>query len=100
EIHGAVSNETTRKLAVKLAREASHMTVVDHLEIASVPVVADPKRSLNMVYRDSVQALYHGCPQLSRSLSVTSQDRGEVIVRGEVATLEDKLAISRCLKSV
>jgi hypothetical protein len=55
---------------------------------------------LNMVYRDSVQTLYHSCPQLSRSLTVSTQDQGEVLVRGEVATLEDRLAISRALKSV
>jgi hypothetical protein len=100
EIHGAVSNESTRNLAMKLAREASHMTIVDHMQIALAPVAPVPARSLNMVYRDSVQTLYHSCPQLSRSLTVSTQDQGEVLVRGEVATLEDRLAISRALKSV
>jgi hypothetical protein len=100
EIHGAVSNEAARSLAMKLAREASRMTIVDRMETARAPALAAPDRSLNMVYRDSVQALYHECPLLSRALTVSTLDRGEVIVRGEVATLEDKLAISRCLKSV
>ncbi len=100
EIHGAVSNEATRNLAMKLAREASHMTTVDHMQISLAPAPAAPARSLNMVYRDSVQALYHSCPQLSRSLTVSTQDRGEVLVRGEVATLEERLAVSRALKTV
>ena len=100
EIHGTVSNDSTRNLAMKLAREASHMTTVDHTQLAAAPVAPVPARSLNNVYRDSVQALYHTCPQLSRSLTVSTQDRGEVLIRGEVATLEDRLAISRALKTV
>jgi hypothetical protein len=100
EIHGTASNEATRNLAMKLAREASRMTTVDRLQIAAAPAPPAPGRSLNMIYRDSVQALYHNCPRLSRSLTVTTQDRGEVLVRGEVPTLEDKLAVSRALKAV
>jgi hypothetical protein len=76
------------------------MTTVDRMQLTLAPVPPVPARSLNMVYRDSVQALYHTCPQLSRSLTVSTQDRGEVLVRGEVTTLEERLAISRALKSV
>ncbi len=100
EIHGTISNEAARSQAMNLAREASRMTIVDHMETAKVPALPAPQRSLNMIYRDSVQALYHGCPQLSRALTVSTLDHGEVIVRGEVPTLEDKLAVSRCLTSV
>jgi hypothetical protein len=100
EIHGTVSNDSVRSLAMKLAREASHMTIVDRTQPAPVPAAPAPARSLNMVYRDAVQAIYHSCPQLSRSLTVSTQDQGEVLVRGEVATLEDRLAISRSLKLV
>jgi hypothetical protein len=100
EIHGTVSNETTRNLAMKLAREASHLTVVDHTIIASVPAQPAPSRSLTMVYQDAMRTLYHDCPQLSRALTVSTQDRGEILVRGEVPTLEDKLTISRALRAV
>lgn len=100
EIHGTASNETTRNLAMKLAREASHMTVVDHMGIASVPAQPAPSRSLTMIHQDAVQTLYHSCPQLARSLTVSTQDRGEILVRGEVPTLEDKLTVSRVLKVV
>jgi hypothetical protein len=100
EIHGTISNEANRNLAMKLAREASHLTVVDHMTMASVPAQPAPKRSSHMVYQDAVQALYHDCPQLSRALTVSAQDRGEILVRGEVPTLEDKLTISRSLRAV
>jgi hypothetical protein len=100
EIHGTVSNETTRNLAMKVAREASHLTVVDHTTIASVPAQPTPSRSLATVYQDAMRTLYHDCPQLSRALTVSTQDRGEILVRGEVPTLEDKLTISRALKAV
>ena len=100
EIRGSVSSEAAPMVAMRLAREASRMPVVDHAEIASVPVLASPDRPLNSVYKDAVQALYHGVPQLSRGLTISTLDRGEVVVRGEVPTLEDKLAVSRCLKLV
>src|SRR4051794_35319246 len=34
EIHGTISNDSNRNLAMKLAREASHMTVVDRMATA------------------------------------------------------------------
>jgi hypothetical protein len=100
EIHGSVSSEANRNLAMKLAREASRMTTVDRMQISSAPLPQVRNRSLTMVYRDAVQAIYHECPKLSRSLTVTTQDRGEILVRGEVPTMEDRLAISRALKRV
>ena len=100
EIRGSVSNEAARMVAMRLAREASRMPVVDHAETASAPVLASPDRPLNSIYKDAVQALYHGVPHLSRSLTISTLDRGEVVVRGEVPTLDDKLAVSRCLKLV
>ena len=100
EIRGSVSNEATRMVAMRLAREASRMPVVDHTETASAAAPASPDRPLNAIYKDAVQALYHGVPHLSRGLTVSTLDRGEVVVRGEVPTLEDKLAVSRCLKLV
>ncbi len=100
EIHGTVSNDANRNLAMTLAREASHMTTVDHMKNALAPALPAPGRSLDMIYRDSVHALYHSCPKLSRGLTITTQDQGEVLVRGEVPTIEDKLAVSRALKGV
>jgi hypothetical protein len=100
EIRGSISSEATRMVAMRLAREASRMPVVDHMESASAPAPASPDRPLNSIYKDAVQALYHGVPQLSRGLTISTLDRGEVVVRGEVPTLDDKLAVSRCLKLV
>lgn len=100
EIHGAVSSTGKRMLAMWLARGVSHMTVVDHMTIASAPLPATAIRPAHALSQDAAQAVYHCCPQLFRSLSVTVQEGGEVLVRGEVPTLEDKLSVSRCLKSV
>jgi hypothetical protein len=100
EIRGAVSCDAARMLAMRLAREASRMSVVDRIETAKAPAQASVDRPRNAIYKDAVQALYHGVPLLSRGLTVSTLDRGEVVVRGEVPTLEDKLAVSRCLKTV
>ena len=57
EIHGTVSNDANRNLAMTLAREASHMTTVDQMKIALAPALPAPGRSLDMIYRDAVHAL-------------------------------------------
>jgi len=94
---GRVPDEAGRQLVMEVARQACCVPVADGLTVAQRGAArpADPK-ALEAAARAALrQHLAEGV-----ALTASADEHGMVTVRGEVATVEDKLAASQCLKGL
>jgi hypothetical protein len=100
EVRGYVPSEAVRDKAVRIARDASSATIVDHIHV--VPTVIQPSRALT---KEALQPAIALCLRTNFSgqlagLQVSCNDRGEVTVKGSIATRDEKLAISKRLQTI
>jgi osmotically-inducible protein OsmY len=96
-MRGFVPDQQVRVQAVKTAREASGMRVVDELKTSKRVLSYAVTRPDEAVLHDVVETLRKSLPHLDRRVNVTGWKNGQVVVEGAVATIDDKLAVSRCL---
>jgi hypothetical protein len=101
EVHGVVPNELTKKVALMLARDASGLRVVDNVIVnAHMPMNSSGRRSTDGLQRSALDALEQTMPQYARGFTVNILTNGQVLLRGAVPSLEDKLSASRCLREL
>lgn len=95
---GRVPDDAARVQVLEVARQASCLPVVDSLTVVQPgPVARTDARALEEAAR---AALRRHLAEQAAEVQVRADDTGVVSLRGEVATVEDKLVASRCLKGI
>jgi hypothetical protein len=100
EVSGILPTASLHAEAVRIARDECGMPVKDNIATnahAAVPPTSKPAQVLS---RDINNTLAEAMPRLFDGMTISVWMRGQVVLKGTVATLEDKLAASRCLQGV
>jgi osmotically-inducible protein OsmY len=100
EVSGVLPTASLHVEALRIARDECGMPVKDNVTInthAAVPPTSKPAQVLS---RDINNTLAEAMPKLFDGMTISVWMRGQVVLKGTVATLEDKLAASRCLQGV
>ncbi len=100
EVRGEVPNETIRQQALRMARDASGMRIMDGLQLRHKPQRPSVGRPSGWLHQQAITALQHALPQCVGGITVDTWTDGQVVVKGTVPTYEDKLTASRCLHGV
>jgi osmotically-inducible protein OsmY len=100
EIRGFVPSQAVRERATRIARQNCSLPVIDHLHVESGVASFCPIRTKEQL-RPAIAACMqnHFGGQLEK-LQVTCNDRGEITVKGEINTIQERLAVSKHLQSV
>jgi hypothetical protein len=100
EIQGAVPNATIQAYALNLAHRATGLTVVDRLILhPGLPLPASSGVP-DDVQQEAIHTLLTQYGPGARPFEVRAWSNGQVTIIGNVPTLADKLAVSRCLRRV
>ncbi|HEV3447774.1 MAG TPA: BON domain-containing protein, partial [Gemmataceae bacterium] len=100
EVSGTLPTASLHAEAVRIARDECGLPVKDNIATnahATVPPTSKPAQVLS---RDINNTLAEAMPRLFDGMTISVWMRGQVVLKGTVATLEDKLAASRCLQGV
>jgi osmotically-inducible protein OsmY len=100
EVSGTLPTASLHAEAVRIARDECGMPVKDNIATnahATVPPTSKPAQVLS---RDINNTLAEAMPRLFDGMTISVWMRGQVVLKGTVTTLEDKLAASRCLQGV
>lgn len=97
EVAGMVPDAIVRDHALRLAREASGLEVVDKLSVQPLPAMPPSAPNNEALCRTAVQTLGKSFPQSATKFQVDATATGQVSIRGSVSSYEEKLAISRRL---
>jgi hypothetical protein len=100
EVSGILPTASLHAEAVRIARDECGMPVKDNIATnarAAVPPTSKPAQVLS---RDINNTLAEAMPKLFDGMTISVWMRGQVVLKGTVTTLEDKLAASRCLQGV
>ncbi len=98
EIRGTVPDEHVREHALRVARQNCFLPVVDALSVANQ---SGRKASSNEeLRRAAVAHLVRAFGQRAAGFDVQIQDNGQLVLGGSVPSVEDKVAISRCLREL
>src|SRR5262249_49025544 len=100
EVQGRVPDHAVREHALKLARARFTGSVVDKMQEASEVAVSREKLRPGEVQRAALEALEQLLPEVSGRLSVLCGPDGKVAISGNVASLEEKRAVSMAMRSV
>ncbi|MFN4258354.1 MAG: BON domain-containing protein [Gemmataceae bacterium] len=100
-VRGVVPNETVRQHALDLARQASGLEIVNDIQIFAPPT---PVPAPSLTAEELAEAARHHLKGVfgtrSQSMRVQAREGGCVVVTGFVLSLEEKLAVSRCLRQL
>jgi hypothetical protein len=99
EVRGCVPDEQTREHVVRVARQNSFLPVVDALRVTACPG-AEPSASAEQLRQAAVRLLVQQCGARAAGFEVLAQEDGQVRVGGSVPSVEDKVAVSRCLRKL
>lgn len=100
EVRGYVPSEAVREQALLLAREQSGMNVLDNLHVHTGLALRDVGRKTTEIEKAAAELLVETFPEHGRSFEVKAKDNGTVIVTGPVPSVEEKLAVSNCLRKI
>jgi osmotically-inducible protein OsmY len=100
EVSGTLPTASLHAEAVRIARDESGMPVKDNIALNAHGAVPPTSKPAQVLSRDINNTLAEAMPRLFESMTVSVWMRGQVVLKGTVATLEDKLAASRCLQGV
>ncbi|TMQ32526.1 MAG: BON domain-containing protein, partial [Planctomycetota bacterium] len=100
EVHGNVPSEGSRELALQIARQESGLRVADQLQVTRGLMAAPTTKPLHLVANEANNALRQALPSGARNITVNVWMQGQVVLQGRVATLEEKLTASLCLRRV
>jgi hypothetical protein len=98
EVSGTVSNEAAHQQALKIAREESSMRVIDNVKVhrkMEFPTVTKPT---SLLHHQATDALHKAMPHGDGGITVDIWTKGQLVVKGTVATLEDKWLASDTLR--
>jgi hypothetical protein len=100
ELRGYVPTETVRQRALQVAQKAAPVPVVDGLKIQSNLLVALPTAAPANLAEEVREQLVRVNPERGAVVSVKLGPNGQVVLSGQVATLDEKLRMSRSLRGV
>jgi hypothetical protein len=100
EIHGTVPDATLRTLAVQVAQDESGMRVVDALRVQGSLIKPNVKRLPEELQRDANSTLEKTLGKGAWEIKADVWTNGQVLLKGSVATFQDKLAASRSLRDL
>ena len=97
-MHGQVSNEIVLGHVLRIARAESGMPAVSKVQLN--PALRPPTSSKpqEVLHREAFEALRKGFPTQIPSITITTRADGEIVLKGTIATYEDRLAVSRHLR--
>ena len=99
-VKGHLPSKALYTEALKIAREESGMPVADSIKIYPDLTVTPTSKPAHVLCREVNDALAHALPAALDNISVSVWMHGQVTLKGIVATYEDKLTASRCLRRV
>lgn len=101
ELTGFVGNESLRRKAVEMAQVVAKTPVVDHLKvIEGMPLGALTGGRSTEIAPAATQMLSESLGDRVTGLQVSSPEPGAIEIAGSIASAEDKLAVSKCLKGL
>jgi hypothetical protein len=100
EVYGYVPSEPVRQQALRVARDESHLHVVDNLKIHASLAQPAASQSPQALSRQAMAAIKRAIPSQASHLTVSVWTNGQVLIKGTVPTLTAKLTASRCLREV
>jgi len=100
EIRGAVPNDSVHEKALSLARAESGMRVIDSIRVGPVASPGRQKVRPDLLAKQAVTQARQALGDRGSAIEVEVWTEGQILLRGQVATLQDKLAASKCLKRV
>ncbi len=100
EVRGYVPNPAVREHALKVAAQHTTLKVFDHIQIHPTVTTRTSVDSPDIIRNSARQLLDVSFGDLVRHVEVKADARGHLIVTGAVASMDDKLAVSRKLRRV
>jgi hypothetical protein len=95
EVHGQVPDEASHKHALEVARQSCYLPVYDAVAVLGVNVPSGPLTG-EALRQAARQILHQHLGPRAAGLDVHVR-HGQISVRGKVASVEEKLLVSRCL---
>lgn len=102
ELKGIVPNDETRLRALGIAAHVSPGGVRDRMTVKPIQVEmpAAPMKGASGLLADAKRRLDQVNPHAGRGVEVRTSPTGEVTLSGQVASLQEKLQLSRCLRGL
>jgi osmotically-inducible protein OsmY len=98
EVHGQVYDEAGHQHAMEVARQACYLPVIDAIRVA--PKAPEQPVSPEAIGRDAREALTKQFGARGAAFDVNVRGNGQIILRGKVSSVEEKLMASRCLRGL
>ena len=99
-VRGFVQNKAARERALRLARQHCPLQVLDELKIHPSMVIPTLFPAAPLKPAEAEEVLQEALPGRAAALHVICRPDGVVRVTGKVASLEDKLTVSRRLRTI
>ncbi len=102
ELKGVVPNDETRLRALGIAASVSPGGVRDGMTVkpTQTEMPALPMKGASGLLTDAKRRLDQTNPHAGRGVEVRASPTGEVTLSGQVASLQEKLQLSRCLRGL
>lgn len=97
KLKGKVPTEDLRRLALSVARQACYIPVEDHLTVCLAS--NSTKVSDETLQQQAEDILTTKMADVASKVKIEAQ-KGQLSIHGSVGSVEDKLAVSRCLRGV
>lgn len=97
---GTVNDTRAKSRAIQLAGIQTGMQVVDHVQFVPAVRTNSSTKSTYQLQRDAQRLIKDYSPILASRVQVQAWPQGHVTIRGWVATYEEKLQVSRCLRGL
>jgi hypothetical protein len=100
EVRGYVPTETVHQQALKMARDESGLRVMDAIQVNPNVTAVPAKKSASALKREAVACLRQDLRERAAGITVIIWNDGQVLLKGRVPSVYDKLAASCCLRRV
>ncbi len=101
EVHGYIGSEAIKQKAIAIARALYAGPVIDQLQIhQGIPIQLSRGAAPDELAQMASDALAEAMGDKVLNLRVVCPSPGRVEITGSIPTLEDKLAVSKCMKSL
>jgi hypothetical protein len=99
EVRGAVANDGIRERALTTARAESGMRVIDALQ-NGYPTVSRSKALPEVLGKRAAERIRQTLGARGNAIELDVWTEGQVLLKGQVATIQEKLAASQCLQTL
>jgi hypothetical protein len=100
ELRGSAPNETTRQLALRIARAHTHLAVANLLQLDAKLAASESGIDAAAIRQGTVEVLSDSFGMAARGFEIRADADGKVAVSGSVNSVEEKLAVSKRLRKV